>query len=56
MPAVTVASFNMHWGVARKGRPFDVVDVCMRLDADRICLEEVWRTNGDRCPVDEVAD
>lgn len=56
MPEVTVASFNMHWGVDRKDRPFDVVDVCRRLDADLIGLEEVWRTNGDRCPVDDVAD
>jgi endonuclease/exonuclease/phosphatase family metal-dependent hydrolase len=55
MPEVTVANFNMQWGMDRKGRPFDFVDVCRRLDADIIGLEEVWRPHGGHCPVDDAA-
>jgi len=55
MSEVTVASFNMHWGMDKKGRPFDVVDVCRRLDTDVIALEEMWRPNGGRCAVDDAA-
>jgi len=52
---VTVASFNTHWGVDRRGRRFDVVDVCKRLDADVLALQEVWRPNGGTGFVDDVA-
>jgi endonuclease/exonuclease/phosphatase family metal-dependent hydrolase len=55
MPEVTVATFNMHWGMDKKGQPFDVVDVCRRLDTDLIALEEIWRPNGGRCAVDDAA-
>lgn len=55
MPEVTAATFNMHWGRDKKGRPYDVVDVCRRLDADVIALEEMWRPNGAPCVVDEAA-
>jgi endonuclease/exonuclease/phosphatase family metal-dependent hydrolase len=56
VPEVTVANFNMHWGVDAKGRPFDVVDACRRLDADVLGLEEVWRPHGGRSVVDDVVD
>jgi endonuclease/exonuclease/phosphatase family metal-dependent hydrolase len=55
VPELTVASFNMHWGVDAKGRRFDVLDACRRLDADVLALEEVWRPHGGPAVVDEIA-
>lgn len=56
MPELTVANFNMHWGIDAAGHPFDVVDVCRRLDPDVLGLQEVWRPHGGHCVVDDVAD
>lgn len=46
MPDLTVATFNTHWGVDRRGRPYDVVEACRALDADVIVLQESWRRDG----------
>jgi endonuclease/exonuclease/phosphatase family metal-dependent hydrolase len=42
---LTVASFNLHWGLSgRRGgyRPFDVVAACAEIDADVLVLQESW--------------
>jgi endonuclease/exonuclease/phosphatase family metal-dependent hydrolase len=39
----TVASLNMHGGVDRFGRLYDVEAACHQLNADVIALQEVWR-------------
>lgn len=46
MPELSVATFNTHWGVGRRGRPYDVVEACRRLEADVIVLQESWRADG----------
>lgn len=46
MPDITVATFNTHWGVDRRGRPYDVAGVCRALDADVVVLQEAWRADG----------
>ena len=56
MPELTVASFNTHWGVDHRARPFDVVAPCLALDADVLVLQEVWRPNRGRCYADEIAE
>jgi endonuclease/exonuclease/phosphatase family metal-dependent hydrolase len=56
MGQLTVASFNTHWGVHRSGRAFDVVAPTLALAADVLVLQEVWRPNGGRCFVDEIAE
>jgi endonuclease/exonuclease/phosphatase family metal-dependent hydrolase len=55
MPELTVASFNLHWGVDMHGRPFDPMPVCLALDADVLVLPEVWRPHGRTAFVDELA-
>lgn len=55
MPELTVASFNLHWGVDRRGRPFDTAAVCRALDADVLVLQELWRPGGEPCWLDELA-
>ena len=56
MPELTVACFNLHWGVDTRGRPFDPMPVCLALDADVLVLPEVWRPYGRTAFVDELAD
>lgn len=43
---LTVASFNTHFGVDRKSRPFDVIGAIADLDSDVIGLQEVWQPHG----------
>ncbi len=40
---LTVASFNAHWGVDARGRPFDVGAAARSLGADLLVVQEVWR-------------
>lgn len=47
MPDLTVATFNTHWGMDRRGRPYDVVETCRALEADVIVLQESWRNDGE---------
>jgi endonuclease/exonuclease/phosphatase family metal-dependent hydrolase len=56
MAELTVASFNTHWGADRHGQPFDVVGVCLALDADVLVLQEAWRPHGRRSYVDDLVD
>jgi endonuclease/exonuclease/phosphatase family metal-dependent hydrolase len=45
VPELTIASFNVHWGLGhhRDGFPtFDVVAACETFDADVIVLQESW--------------
>lgn len=53
MPELTLASYNVHWGLGPRGLgfpPFDVVEACRRLDADVLILQESW------APDDGIAD
>lgn len=52
----TLASFNVHYGLDRHGRPFDVIAACRRLDTDVIALQETWRERGQRGVAGRVAD
>ena len=56
MPELTVASFNLHWGVDMRGRAFDPMDACLALDADVLVLPESWRPHGRTAFVDELAE
>src|SRR4051812_32409086 len=55
MAELTVASFNTHWGVDRRGGTFDVVGTCLALDADVLVLQEAWRSHDGPSYVDEIA-
>lgn len=55
MAELTVASFNVHWGVDMKGRRFDVVDAALALQADVLVLQEVWRPHGEEAAVEKIA-
>lgn len=55
-PDLTVASFNVHSGVDGWGRRFDVTEVCARLDADVIVLQESWTPEGGRGMAEEISD
>jgi len=41
-----VASYNVHGGVDGWGRPYDAVEVCRRIDADVLVLQESWHPDG----------
>ena len=56
MPKVAVASFNLHWGLDRRGAAFDQVAACRRLDADVLVLQEAWRQEGERGAAATIAD
>ncbi len=56
MGSFVVASFNLHWGVDRRARPFDVVSVCTTLDPDVLVLQEAWRPGTGPAVVDAVAE
>ncbi len=55
MPSVVVASYNMHGGVDGWGRPFDVVDVCRRIGADLLMLQESWTPDHEVSIARDVA-
>ena len=55
MPALSVACFNLHWGVDMRGHPFDAMAACLELDADVLVLPEAWRPNGRAAFIDELA-
>lgn len=55
MAELTVASFNVHWGVDMKGRRFDVVGAALALAADVLVLQEIWRPYGEEAPVEKIA-
>lgn len=55
MVRITVASYNVHWGFDKKGGRFDVLDVCRRLDADMLVLQECWLPDAEKSEADRVA-
>lgn len=55
MPELTIAVFNLHWGVDMAGRPYDTLGPCLALDADVLVLPESWRPHGQPAMVDELA-
>ncbi|MET0903286.1 MAG: endonuclease/exonuclease/phosphatase family protein [Acidimicrobiales bacterium] len=58
MPELTLASFNVHWGLGHHRRgfpPFDVASACETFDADVIVLQESWAPDGGVAQHDEVA-
>jgi endonuclease/exonuclease/phosphatase family metal-dependent hydrolase len=60
MPRLSLTTFNTHYGVrpARRppAEPYDVTRVLGALDADVIVLQEVWRPDRARGPVDDAAE
>ena len=59
MPELTIASFNVHWGLGtrRDGfRAFDVTAACASLEADVLVLQESWAPDGDVAQHDQVAE
>jgi len=59
VPELTIASFNVHWGLGtrRAGFPaFDVVAACASFEADVIVLQETWAPDGGVAQHDQVAD
>lgn len=49
MPELTLASYNIHWGLGPRGRgfpPYDVVAAARALDADVLVLQESWAPDG----------
>lgn len=51
----SVASFNLHWGIDPRGRPFDVLGAVLALDADVTVLPESWRPGDRPAVIDELA-
>ena len=56
MPAIVVASFNVHSGVDGWGRPYDAVGACERLDADVLVMLENFVPDGEVGLAAEIAD
>jgi endonuclease/exonuclease/phosphatase family metal-dependent hydrolase len=59
VPELTIASFNVHWGLGtrRDGYPpFDVTAACASFDADVIVLQETWAPDGGVAQHDQVAE
>jgi endonuclease/exonuclease/phosphatase family metal-dependent hydrolase len=59
VPELTLASFNVHWGLGgRKDgfAAFDVAAACESFHADVIVLQELWGPDGGTPQHDEVAD
>jgi len=54
VPSVRLASYNAHWGLHRYGGDLDLTAIVAALDADVVCLQEVWR-RADGHAAHEVA-
>ncbi|MDQ1319277.1 MAG: Endo/exonuclease/phosphatase protein [Actinomycetota bacterium] len=52
--AISIASFNAHYGIGRDGDPFDMRAACRFMDADVIALQEVWWPDEGPNVLDEV--
>jgi endonuclease/exonuclease/phosphatase family metal-dependent hydrolase len=55
VPALRVATFNAHWFLDRRGGDIDLLRVCKALDADVVCLQEVWRRRDGRADHEGIA-
>jgi endonuclease/exonuclease/phosphatase family metal-dependent hydrolase len=53
-PELTIASFNAHWGIDARGRPYDVGSAARSLGADVLVVQEVWRPPDARSFIDDV--
>jgi len=56
MPELSIAAFNLHWGVDMRGHEYDALAACLALDADVLVLPEAWRPYGRTAMVDELAE
>ncbi|MBM3671969.1 MAG: hypothetical protein FJW86_07285 [Actinobacteria bacterium] len=58
MPELSIASFNTHYGMRPHPprTPYDVEAALQRLDADVIVIQELWRPDGLRGPIDDAAE
>jgi endonuclease/exonuclease/phosphatase family metal-dependent hydrolase len=59
VPELTIASFNVHWGLGHDKEgfpPFDVTAACESFDADVIVLQESWAPDGGVAQHTEVAE
>ena len=56
MSGLVVASYNVHGGVDGWGRPYDVADVCRRLDADVLVLQESWHPDGGSGLAEDIGE
>jgi endonuclease/exonuclease/phosphatase family metal-dependent hydrolase len=59
VPELTLASFNVHWGLGhpRHGHPpFDVTAACETFDADVVVLQESWAPDVGIAQHDAVAE
>ena len=55
MTELSVACFNLHWGVDMRGHAIDAIAACEALDADVLVLPEAWRPGGRPALVDQLA-
>ncbi|TXI37471.1 MAG: hypothetical protein E6Q56_10585 [Mycobacterium sp.] len=51
---IAIASLNVHYGIGRDGKPFDIRAACWSMDADVIALQEVWWPDEGPHLLDEV--
>lgn len=58
MPELSIASFNTHYGLRPRvpRTPFDLEAALRTLDADVIVIQELWRPDGRRGPLDHAAE
>ena len=56
MPELSVAAFNLHWGVDMRGHEYGSLAACLSLNADVLVLPEAWRPFGRTAMVDELAE
>lgn len=59
MPELTLASYNLHWGLGPRFRhypPFDEIAACRELDADVLILQECWAPDDGEADHHRIAD
>ncbi len=61
LPSLSIASFNTHYGLRpyyshRSQTPYDLEAAFRTLDAEVIVVQELWRPDGGRGPLDDAAD
>lgn len=59
MPELTLASYNIHWGLGSRRdefQRFDLVEACRRLDADVLILQESWAPDEGPADHERIAE
>ena len=59
MPELTIASYNIHWGLGPRGQgfpPFDTIEAARKLDADVLVLQESWAPDDAESQHQLIAD